>query len=542
MNTESGVSIMRWVVILGLLCTAAGSAWGDGMYFSPVADPPSIPTQRAIVIWRDGVETLVVESTVKTESPDLGWVLPLPAEPKSLDVMDAGTLTCMAACQRPVLLSGRPRFMPGPLWTAAGLVALVVVLHLVLVRKWNGWRYVQMLLCCFLVGMAYCLNGFGHWAGEGDWAELSAKGHAGGEGIEVSDETRIGNYTATVLRAKSSAALDDWLGEQHLLTLDAAGRKIVDEYIAAKWCFVVARLRKDVPRATPQPIVARFATAGPVYPMKLTALNGATTHVDLYVLADRQAQAAGFECIAADAYEPTNERSYYMGYSNHDRWGTHYRAKTLDLKVGNPDVGELMWDGCVLTALAADVPPENMTSDTAISLVPLQPARATRCTEEYREDCDLRNGFFGGLGLVVFAGYMFWGRRNPGLAGWLVTVGVFAAAVVVTSVCHNSLPQAIPTHPDRNYMGYDAEYEVRNFLALKAKEDKFKLPLGEKDLEALVQEAIKDNRLPLGLKKERSPGNWSVRTVDGQTFICFYDQDGIELRELPEPESNPYNR
>ena len=531
---------MRRVVVLGLLFAAGGSAWADGMYFSPVPDPPSIPTQRAMIVWRDGVETLVVESTVKTASPDLGWVLPLPAEPRSLDVMDAGTLTCMASCQRPELLSGQPRFMPGPLWTAAGLVTLVVVLHLVLVRKWNGWRYVQMLLCCFLVGAGYW-HGFGRWDGEGQWTELSAKGHAAGGGIEVSGETRIGNYTATVLRAKSSAALDEWLWGNGLLKLDPAARKIVDEYIAAKWCFVVARLRKDVSQATPQPIVARFATAGPVYPMRLTALNRATTHVDLYVVADRQAQAPGFECIAADTYAPTNERSYSITFDyRHDRWGAHYRAKKLDLKVGNPDVGELMWDGCVLTALAADMPPENMASDIAISMAPLQPARAVRCTQEYREGCDLRNAFFGGLGLVVFAGYMFWGRRNPGLGGWLVTVGAVAAAIVVTSIFHNALPPAMPTHQDR--MVRDAPYEFKSFLDAKAREGKVKFPLGEKDLEALVQEAVENNRLPLGLKKERSPGNWSVRTVDGRTYICFYDRDGVELRALPEPQSDPYRR
>ncbi len=98
-------------IVVGLLCAACGWARADGIFIPPRLVPLAIPSQRAIVVWRDGVETLVVESTAKTQSADLGWVLPLPAEPTSLDVMDAETLTSMASCQRPIILFGEPDFM-----------------------------------------------------------------------------------------------------------------------------------------------------------------------------------------------------------------------------------------------------------------------------------------------------------------------------------------------------------------------------------------------------------------------------------------------
>jgi len=66
-----------------LLLAAASQAFGDGGYVPEraYAALPTIPLQRALITYRDGVETLVVESTFDTPSPGVGWILPVPGGP-----------------------------------------------------------------------------------------------------------------------------------------------------------------------------------------------------------------------------------------------------------------------------------------------------------------------------------------------------------------------------------------------------------------------------------------------------------------------------
>jgi hypothetical protein len=75
--------LLAVLAAVAAMLAAAPAARGDGMYFPEHAFPelPTIPMQRALIVHKGGMETLVVESTFKSGSPGVGWVLPLPAEP-----------------------------------------------------------------------------------------------------------------------------------------------------------------------------------------------------------------------------------------------------------------------------------------------------------------------------------------------------------------------------------------------------------------------------------------------------------------------------
>ena len=63
-------------LILGLLFLIQSvCGFADGCYFPAraVKTIPSIPTQRALLVWRDGVETLIVSSELDSYAHELVW-------------------------------------------------------------------------------------------------------------------------------------------------------------------------------------------------------------------------------------------------------------------------------------------------------------------------------------------------------------------------------------------------------------------------------------------------------------------------------------
>lgn len=75
-------ALLRVLVVLVLCVPGAARALGDGKMFSvPTAVPATIPDQSALIVWRDGVETLVIETSFEGGGKELAWVVPTPAIP-----------------------------------------------------------------------------------------------------------------------------------------------------------------------------------------------------------------------------------------------------------------------------------------------------------------------------------------------------------------------------------------------------------------------------------------------------------------------------
>ncbi len=110
--------------------------------------------------------------------------------------------------------------------------------------------------------------------------------------VDVIDEQVVGPYATATLSAEDPNALVDWLNDNNYY-FPEEGYEVIAEYIEKNWYFVATRINavdeatgEALAEGSIEPIVFSFASDGIVYPLRITALNAATTEVLLYVFAD----------------------------------------------------------------------------------------------------------------------------------------------------------------------------------------------------------------------------------------------------------------
>jgi hypothetical protein len=527
-----------------LLLAAASPAFGDGGYVPEraYAALPTIPMQRALIVYRDGVETLLVESTFKTDSPEVGWILPLPAEPTKFDVADPGTLTSLAVCLRSEVIHD----LYYVYWPAVFVLGYMAVLLLFSAASAKGVTLTGVILwgLLYLLILALFLPA------------LNIAGIGGGTpGVEVVSTQRVGHYDVSVVRGKDIAALGRWIEGNGLRALDEKALAIVDDYIARGWCFAVARLGREAEgEATPHPIRVTFPVEQPVYPMRLTSIAGSKTRVELYVIADRMAAADGFRLASADAYE-MRPADPLIPYSGPAAFGSPVmgEAVNLRLRIGNAEAVEMMWDGCVLTRLEADLRPEDMDKDVMLRLEPLQTHRDTFFSSRGRDDVVLAVFLWGMIPVAGYAAVVCNKQRRPTRAqGRRLTI--LAAGVLAIALVASLLIPTVAVGPSMTLVRMHMRMRARDLAYIaQSMAARGVLDSGKSDDEIaqFAQKAVasdylaKDNETDLLINPmtggpgrcERSPGNFSVRHLGDEAWLCFYDENGVAVRAvlLPPP-------
>ena len=550
------------------LAAAPCAVLGNGGYVPEIAFPamPQIPLQRALIVYRDGVETLIVESTFDSESPGVGWILPLPAEPTKIDVADPGMLTTMAVCLGPEVIHD----LREELWWGFFVLLFMLPLTCKAVFLTEGVRLLDgmlWLIVCLLFA--------------------SMLGHAGAGGAQSSNVTvlstqKVGGYDVSVLRAGDPGALAAWLSKEGLTALSQDANAIVGEYIEDGWCFAVARLRRGAKGpATPHPLRVTFPAEKPVYPMRMTRIAGTLTHVELYVVAEQMSVADGFRIVSADRYAAWLLDSEEKWFAFRMRTGgafifpgrlIHFRDESRLLKdfwpeglpafsgtgnrtaLGQPGVMQLLWDGCIVTRLEADLSPEEMQTDVWIGRRALRAQHERVFSRRGRWQTAVCVLAWGGVGLALNVIVLCNKRRRPGKAGgW--TLGILLGLVLFGSVAAALSHRVVAVGP--SVTNWEVTGRQRNFglvANVMVIDGVLHAGTGAEELAALPEKIIERDLLDpdalvnpftgARMRYERSPGNFYVQSFGQDRWLCLYDRHGLEMpvAALPPPPGEGENR
>ncbi|MBX3118709.1 MAG: DUF2330 domain-containing protein [Fimbriimonadaceae bacterium] len=335
-------------LLLLLLTTCLSFA--DGKAFSAKLlreKNPSIPTQRAILKYEDGIETMIVESAIAGPKGEYGWVVPVPSKPLFVKPVRPEYLRESFRRVRP---SVQPLYPPDTF--AYFFCFLITILALTFALRYRkGVRTSRVtgligeILVVLLISILFPVFGGGD----------STKGIVGHQNYGT-----IGAYEVKAIQDEDGTAVLDWLDTNGFHIPDES-RAAVKDYASEGWWFLVSRFRKDSETSLPaHPLKVVFKSDKLVYPMRLTGTQGTDVYLELLVIAEQQANIPQLRL-----------RSRASG--------------SLNVRVPGqkPEEGEIYseWNGTAYTVAQNDdvrtyyngaVRPDQMKEDFHITLEPMQ--------------------------------------------------------------------------------------------------------------------------------------------------------------------------
>ena len=367
--------ILSGTVLAVLLLVVVMPVHADGGVFpSGVHTLPDIPQQTALIRYKDGVETLIVQTSIDGEGDSFVWLLPVPSSPTSFELASPGLFEMLPHCFAPYI-----RFGYAPGWRWVFFPAAVVLLWLVFFCFYRPKYPLRTLLLLPVLGVT--LFGVFKLYEPPPPAYLPSPSRGGGVApaaqphVRVEQEVEVGDYSLTVLQSDSYGHLNAWLHRNGFSQVPGHGREAVDRYVRQGWRFIVVQFsRSGDGFSRPEPLAVTFETRHPVYPMALTGLAGADLHLDLFVIAWEEARSdlRALRTDFTDVFEPREHYTDVHAFlgSETGEW------------IGYPPLLAHMWDHCVVTRLTGVLTPRQMRQDIALDMHLPKPYRRTHWTTD----------------------------------------------------------------------------------------------------------------------------------------------------------------
>lgn len=246
-----------------LLSIAVVPALADGAFFALLGDDIFQPSQKAIILYENNREGLILAVKYEGNADEFAWVIPVPNYP-DIDVSDPDLfreLSKITTEDLPVRL-GCARFVPLPL----------------------------------------------------------------GPVVQVLERTIIGPYDVAILSAQDPTALVDWLNSNGY-SFPEEGEKILDDYITKEWYFVATRINTGeeatgLATGTIEPLKLSFESDEIIYPLRITSLSSKASEVLLYVFADQKVVPREYQFLSLNVpvqvrrlqFEVREENVFYLEF------------------------------------------------------------------------------------------------------------------------------------------------------------------------------------------------------------------------------------
>ena len=160
---------------------------------------------------------------------------------------------------------------------------------------WLAWARAHrggLARCSLYAFLIFCLY----------WLAMSVVWATAGpdKAVDVIKAEQVGIYDVKVVRSDTPQKLMDWLAG-NAFSFDEADTSVFEDYIRRNWCFVVAQVSGSVEEADRQvvseglvaPLILRFETEKPVYPLSLTGTVGSDTQLLIYTLSPGKMDSQG---------------------------------------------------------------------------------------------------------------------------------------------------------------------------------------------------------------------------------------------------------
>ena len=508
-------------------------ALGDGCYIPEraVRKIPEIPAQRAILSWKDGIETLVISSSLDSEAQKLGWIIPVPAVPRTLEKESPGALKTLNHGIQPKITHD---LLPLVINT---IVVVFVGNLLVGTMLFAKKQLLNVFFSLVLIVMfSTCLLP----AGINPGAEAPTKA----ANVKVEKTVAVGSYDVSVLRLAKPDALNAWLDENGFSSLPTAAETIVADYIAKGWVFAAIKLtREESGVNAPHPIKMVFDAKQAVYPMQLTAIAGGCPAFEIFVIGSGSASCAMLPEEFSDRFIKGETDELFDNEAGPPFFGT-----TSRLRIGHPGVCRLMWNDCVLTKFAGNIDSHDMTKDIDFAWGTFKTYRQHFYTEKgaWSFALILFISFTGGwclISMLVCEKKI----KQPGGFGRYITK-VLLPAVVLLAVGAGVVFAVVPklkTTEVSVSRGFRWPYAYPFVLQESIEEELDEFPNvlqgTDQEIAAWLLESLPKLETIGGakLKIEDSPGNFTVEKRSDKVLVRVYDHSGsVLLIERPVPDSS----
>jgi hypothetical protein len=285
---------MHSIAVLFFFCSVSPRLMADGKMYWPESVSPTIPYQRALIFYKQGVQTLFLQSQYEIPEQQnaavLGWVVPVPAVPEVASMPAEGAQHLFFRVDfrsRAKIISSGGVLLFLSVLVVAGLllnIFLLTVFSKHMPIRWlakNRQRLIFYLIVVFVILALVSL--------------ITPALSTVKEGVKTIAEHRVGIYNVRVIRSDDAAELITWLNANQF-RYDETDQTLFADYIAKGWCFVVAHIDpladqekyEIVSRGLAAPLILRFPITSPVYPLALTGTTGHETKVLVYLFADHK--------------------------------------------------------------------------------------------------------------------------------------------------------------------------------------------------------------------------------------------------------------